>query len=297
MNNPYAGFLVKIRETACYPQAYVKTGGPSLTAEIRDPEESLAVWKSPESIVFVNWRKVDANVLVNWRLVDSISVVLESRTGKTKAYKRSKEISLENESESTAVPVHGSPVRFHRIAVTELSGIPHWLNIEFITRTETPVRLIKALFGQNGGFFQRGKPAVGTSLWSKIIAAEVKMQVVGVVPQNTLRCRVGNGCDTRFWEDCWIGEALLANLFPRLAALESDRHCLVSNRKVGVDWSWSSEDPDKWVWDISMDGSFLMAETRKWIDDLVLPQGIGITRWCKLVHRKVNIFRLAVVIG
>ena len=57
-------------------------------------------------------------------------------------------------------------------------------------------RLIKAVYGPNGGFFQRGKPAVGTSPWSRINAAEVKMQVMGVLPQNSLRRRVGNGRDT-----------------------------------------------------------------------------------------------------
>ncbi|KAL4583477.1 hypothetical protein LXL04_008050 [Taraxacum kok-saghyz] len=152
------------------------------------------------------------------------------------------------------------------------------------------VRLIKALYGPNGGFFQRCKPAVGTSPWSRINAVEVKMQAVGVVPQNSLRRRV--------------------------AALESDRQCLVSDRKVEGVWRWSwtrqvvggrsfdelsrllvllgdfscVDEPDKWVWDISSDGSFSVAETRKWIDDLVLPQGLVKTRWCKFIPGKMNIF-------
>ena len=47
---------------------------------------------------------------------------------------------------------------------------------------------------------------------------------------------------------------------------------------------------DTWVWDISQDGGFMVAETRRWIDDRVLPVGMVKTRWCALVPRKVNIF-------
>ena len=47
---------------------------------------------------------------------------------------------------------------------------------------------------------------------------------------------------------------------------------------------------DTWVWDLSSDGGFSVAETRRWIDDRVLPVGTLKTRWCILVPRKVNIF-------
>ncbi|KAL4554369.1 hypothetical protein LXL04_039506 [Taraxacum kok-saghyz] len=42
------------------------------TLYLKDPAEILAVWKSCESIAFVNWHEVEANVLLNLRLVDFV---------------------------------------------------------------------------------------------------------------------------------------------------------------------------------------------------------------------------------
>ena len=51
-----------------------------------------------------------------------------------------------------------------------------------------------------------------------------------------------------------------------------------------------SDNPDAWKWGIGTNGDFSVAETRRWIDDIVLPVGVRKTRWCDLVPRKVNIF-------
>ncbi|KAL4561476.1 hypothetical protein LXL04_033642 [Taraxacum kok-saghyz] len=51
-----------------------------------------------------------------------------------------------------------------------------------------------------------------------------------------------------------------------------------------------SDQVDRWVWDLSEDGEFSVAETRRWIDNIVLPTGLLPTRCCGLVPRKVNIF-------
>ncbi|KAL4565506.1 hypothetical protein LXL04_029604 [Taraxacum kok-saghyz] len=126
---------------------------------------------------------------------------------------------------------------------------------------------------------------------------------------------MGNGRDTFFWEDCWIGDRPLAAVFPRLAALERNRSCTVADRR-GVDgWTWEWQRPlegrsrtrydemmhvladfccteasDGWRWMLGTDDGFTVRETRRWIDDRVLPVGLIQTRWCDLVPRKVNIF-------
>ncbi|GJY66997.1 hypothetical protein Tco_0640425 [Tanacetum coccineum] len=40
--------------------------------------------------------------------------------------------------------------------------------------------------------------------------------------------RIGNGSDTRFWFDCWIGETSFHTLFPRLVALEEEKNISVA---------------------------------------------------------------------
>ncbi|KAL4587420.1 hypothetical protein LXL04_000290 [Taraxacum kok-saghyz] len=46
---------------------------------------------------------------------------------------------------------------------------------------------------------------------------------------------------------------------------------------------------DKWLWKIGVDGNFTAGETRRWIEDRVLPVGDVALRWCGSVPRKVNI--------
>ncbi|KAL4581185.1 hypothetical protein LXL04_017395 [Taraxacum kok-saghyz] len=187
----------------------------------------------------------------------------------------------------------------------------------FFSCSEEPwVRLMKILYGRNGGFFPANRPTVGGSPWLRILAAVHKLHRVNVVPKSTMRRKIGNGEDTCSWEDCWLGDTPLANRFPRLFALEGDSRCRVADKWNGRGWTWQwqrqleggrtyaefqamlellenvrcSQDRDFWVWNINLDGVFTVAETRRWIDDLVLPVGHLKTRWCALVPRKVNIF-------
>ncbi|KAL4585523.1 hypothetical protein LXL04_010145 [Taraxacum kok-saghyz] len=97
---------------------------------------------------------------------------------------------------------------------------------------------------------------------------------------------------------------------------ETDRWCSVADRWDGNRWVWQwqrrleggrtgtelqalgelvdnvscSLSQYSWVWGISSDGLFSVAETRRWIDDLVLPVGQLKTRWSVMVPHKVNIF-------
>ena len=48
--------------------------------------------------------------------------------------------------------------------------------------------------------------------------------------------------------------------------------------------------PDKWVWDLSTDGGFSVASTRRFLDDSLLEGTATATRWVRLVPIKVNVF-------
>ena len=113
-----------------------------------------------------------------------------------------------------------------------------------------------------------------------------------------------------------MGHRPLRLVFPRLVVPDVDPKCMVADRWVDGAWRWQwqrpvlggrtlaslqdlmqllgdfrlTESSDGWRWDITSDGVFSVAETRRWIDAQVLPQGDISTRWCKVVPRKVNIF-------
>ncbi|GKC85638.1 RNA-directed DNA polymerase, eukaryota, partial [Tanacetum coccineum] len=127
--------------------------------------------------------------------------------------------------------------------------------------------------------------------------------------------RIGNGDDSRFWFDCWIGDVPLRDKFPRLFALDLNKEASVAvklsapidisfrrNARGGIeehllvdltslmDSVTLSNSGDRWVCDLVSDGNFRVKEIRNYIDDLFLPHQAAQTRWIKYIPIKVNIF-------
>ncbi|GJU06708.1 RNA-directed DNA polymerase, eukaryota [Tanacetum coccineum] len=127
--------------------------------------------------------------------------------------------------------------------------------------------------------------------------------------------RIGNGNDTRFWFDCWIGDIPLRDKFPRLFALELDKEAsvavklstpiensfrrsarggleqhLLADMKSMLDSVALLNSGDRWVCDLASDGNFQVKDVRNFIDDLFLPCQAVPTRWVKYIPIKVNIF-------
>nr|GEW54291.1 hypothetical protein [Tanacetum cinerariifolium] len=46
---------------------------------------------------------------------------------------------------------------------------------------------------------------------------------------------------------------------------------------------------DSWIWSPDPSGDFTVKYTRRWLDDIILPTNLLVTRWNPLVPRKVNI--------
>ena len=53
------------------------------------------------------------------------------------------------------------------------------------------------------------------------------------------RCLAGNGKDTYFWEDQWVGKNSLCSLFPHLYHLSSSQNCMISDFLVSFEISVS----------------------------------------------------------
>ncbi|KAL4563757.1 hypothetical protein LXL04_027802 [Taraxacum kok-saghyz] len=176
------------------------------------------------------------------------------------------------------------------------------------------VRLIRGIYGSRGGFFASRRVVDGCSPWSRVVAVAAKMHATEVIKEDTLLRKVGNGRDTKFWDDCWIGGQPLAAKCPRLAALAKHRGGKVAEYWDGNSWKWEWQRPltgrnlsmfheligllgefrcndggDRWWWNIGKDERFTVWETRRWIDERVLPVGVVASRWCRYVPRKVNI--------
>nr|GFD00734.1 hypothetical protein [Tanacetum cinerariifolium] len=97
--------------------------------------------------------------------------------------------------------------------------------------------------------------------------------------------RIGNGRDTCFWYDNWLGDKPLKDLFPSLFALELNKEVTVADKVQGVvsssfrrpvraeseyqhltdlnllmDSVSLSHSCDRWIYDLSGDGEFRVKE-------------------------------------
>ncbi|GKD82840.1 hypothetical protein Tco_1349679, partial [Tanacetum coccineum] len=108
--------------------------------------------------------------------------------------------------------------------------------------------------------------------------------------------KMGNGEDTRFWEDKWRGDNPLKSTYPRIYALESHKMITVAHKLSHPDLSRSFrrtprsgveevqynqirenlegvslvDVKDRWRWSLEGSGEFSNSSTRKVIDDHTL---------------------------
>nr|GEU89439.1 RNA-directed DNA polymerase, eukaryota [Tanacetum cinerariifolium] len=113
--------------------------------------------------------------------------------------------------------------------------------------------------------------------------------------------RTGNGGDTCFWYDNWLGDKPLKDLFPRLFAFELNKEVTVADKVQGV-VSSSFRRPVRvgseyqhltdlnLLCDLSGDGEFRVKEVRNFLDNLFLHSYADATRWVKYIPIKINVF-------
>ncbi|GJV66860.1 putative RNA-directed DNA polymerase, eukaryota, reverse transcriptase zinc-binding domain protein, partial [Tanacetum coccineum] len=121
-------------------------------------------------------------------------------------------------------------------------------------------------------------------VWAKIVGSFNTLHSSGILANGILKCKVWDGASVRFWKDTWLGDEPLSIRYNRLFRLDSNEECLIKERLV------NGNIPDSWQWLIGKESFFTVSETRKHIDDIILPSTQVSTRWCKALPRKVNIF-------
>ncbi|GJS54022.1 RNA-directed DNA polymerase, eukaryota [Tanacetum coccineum] len=147
-------------------------------------------------------------------------------------------------------------------------------------------RFICALYGNSGGLNKRLKVSY-TSNWVSIVNEISRLKDNNIDLMKFLKKRVGNGRDTRFWEDVWRGDMSFKSCFPRVYALEIDKKISVADKlNHNVADSTLRRLPRNGV---EMDQYRALADI---LEGVILPDMICAnqqTRWIKVVPRKINI--------
>ncbi|GJW56284.1 reverse transcriptase domain, reverse transcriptase zinc-binding domain protein [Tanacetum coccineum] len=102
-------------------------------------------------------------------------------------------------------------------------------------------RVIKSIYGVNGGLCSRGEVGGEISsggVWRYIIKVGRDINGVGIDFTSSFICIVGNGRDVSFWLDKWVGDFRLCDRFPRLFHLDSRLKDRVAEKGRSVEGVW-----------------------------------------------------------
>ncbi|GJX34045.1 putative RNA-directed DNA polymerase, eukaryota, reverse transcriptase zinc-binding domain protein, partial [Tanacetum coccineum] len=134
-------------------------------------------------------------------------------------------------------------------------------------------------------------------IWSKIVGSSNFLQSNEIIPNDSIRYRVGCGSSIRFWKDLWIGNSPLYIRYNRLFRLDNEKDCFISDRFIDNQWSWNwsraflgtrnsaylidminditplnlNSDRDVCYWSLSNDDIFSVRDARLIIDAHLLP--------------------------
>nr|GEX03812.1 retrovirus-related Pol polyprotein from transposon TNT 1-94 [Tanacetum cinerariifolium] len=81
---------------------------------------------------------------------------------------------------------------------------------------------IKAIHGSQGAF-DSYKLTTRSSPWLDIIQGIHSLKLKGVDLTQLIRKKVGNGGNTSFWDESWLGDVVFKSIYPRLFALEENK--------------------------------------------------------------------------
>ncbi|KAJ9543773.1 hypothetical protein OSB04_023480 [Centaurea solstitialis] len=156
--------------------------------------------------------------------------------------------------------------------------------------------------------------------WSYIARVNSDLEKHNLLLQDLFQRHLGDGSDIKFWQENWSGNGTLAEKWPRLAALDSNRNCSMADRCVpstngnpfrgcwrralreGRELNDARELADfcssfnigfgesRWSWGLCNSGKFSVASLRKSIDDLALKRGTHVVLSNKCIPSKVRIF-------
>ncbi|GJS27598.1 RNA-directed DNA polymerase, eukaryota, reverse transcriptase zinc-binding domain protein [Tanacetum coccineum] len=176
-------------------------------------------------------------------------------------------------------------------------------------------RFIAAIHGSRGAL-DNPLPFTRHSTWLDIVGEFKKLSIKGIDLISLIIKKVGNGEQSYFWDDVWLGDSKFRDLYPRLYLLESAKNASVASKfrdnslkdsfrrqpRSGIEeeqllhlFSKTSSvmlpnSNDRWTCSLDSASIFSVKSARDFIDGLFLSKATVPTRWVKYIPIKINIF-------
>jgi len=177
-------------------------------------------------------------------------------------------------------------------------------------------KILKGLYGDKAGLDGKFPQDSAGSMWGNILKVSKELGKKNIDLDVYIKRKVGDGRTTKFWEDAWVMDKPLKDIYTRVFRLDMDSEASVADRKhwnVTDGWwrrpprggvetqQWDSikalieefmfsQNEDKWAWMGDSSGEFSVASARSMIDKGTLIVGNAPTRWISHVPIKVNVF-------
>ncbi|GJZ85929.1 RNA-directed DNA polymerase, eukaryota [Tanacetum coccineum] len=179
--------------------------------------------------------------------------------------------------------------------LTVLKSVLGSTPIYYMSMFKVPSQVLKCLEDIRRQFFNGADPKEKKTSWvkwSRVLASKDKGGL-GMDLLSFMKKKVGDGQDTFFWEEVWMGDMTFKSRFPRVYALESDKKITVAAKMnhnvLGFSLRRAPRDGvemeqlrdmiailegvklpamhNRWIWSLVGSGEFSVASTRKFIDD------------------------------
>ncbi|GJR90742.1 RNA-directed DNA polymerase, eukaryota, reverse transcriptase zinc-binding domain protein [Tanacetum coccineum] len=178
------------------------------------------------------------------------------------------------------------------------------------------LNVVKVIHGDNGSLAHSPPSRSGCSVWIGVLKAIDSLKSRGVDLMEFCNKVIGNGNNSMFWQDTWLGQVCLKEKFHRLYNLELQKDVSVSNKlndsnltltfrrrpMAGIEESQLleltqllssvilSSANDRWNWNLDGHGVFSVKSAREEIDSHLLVTSSSSTRWSKVIPIKLNVF-------
>ncbi|GKD53844.1 hypothetical protein Tco_1287231 [Tanacetum coccineum] len=129
-------------------------------------------------------------------------------------------------------------------------------------------KVIAAIHGVNGGFFEGVSTGLKKDVWKSIISCGAVVDDLNVNFQSSFNRTIGNGNNILFWKDIWLCSGVhLKDRFPRLYALKINKNASLSERWCCFNGVWAGS----WSWRINLRGRSksdleLLASYLQWVE-------------------------------
>ncbi|GJR51855.1 RNA-directed DNA polymerase, eukaryota, reverse transcriptase zinc-binding domain protein [Tanacetum coccineum] len=168
-------------------------------------------------------------------------------------------------------------------------GVPVECNMAkcFLCRSsDLWVRVIKNIYGLNGGIMEDSSYSSSQSTWGAILSSVKHIKHKGISLVSLCVCKIGNGVSSRFWEDTWSGNQPIKLQFPRICLLNNVKDCSIADRLSSQDCCSTLRRHPRG----GNSARFSVAYIRSLVDSNTLDSASTGTRWNRSIPIKVNVF-------